>query len=193
MTRCSELRGFSLVEVLAVLAIIATLAALMFPVFTKSKREGYITADLDRLHQCQIATALYEHDNDGVAGIPPFSLPGIGDELRGNFYGTQPYRIGGGDQPSAVWASACGQHPLSPTINFVWFASTDAAAQAQYQAQGEHSMLLADENCNESDVDVRSDFVTKLGLGVMVDGTLVRRYHQGNVYTWQFWEELENE
>jgi len=184
MTPCRKRQGFTIVEVLVVIAIVATLAALMFPVFARSKRQGFIDKDVEKLHQCQLATALYQHDNDG-AGVPPYSLPLPRDWLNqfkrgGTFYGT--------DESS--WTSACGRHPSSPSPNFVFFADTGPVASRAYSLHGERTILMADENCNDASVDVSADFITKLGLGVLIDGTLVRRLHQGAVYSFYFWDEV---
>ena len=90
--RNNLLAGFTITEVLVVVAILAALAAILFPVMSKSKRQGLITEDVQKLHQCQLATALYVNDNES-GGVPPFHLPLPADWLsnfnRGQtFYGT---------------------------------------------------------------------------------------------------------
>jgi prepilin-type N-terminal cleavage/methylation domain-containing protein len=178
--------AFTIVEVLVVVAILATLAAILFPVFSRSKKEGFITKDVQKLHQCQLATALYQTDNDS-GGVPPYHLPLPPDWLnqfkRGQtFYGTD----------AASWTSACGWHPLSNSPNFVFFADAGPDGVRAYALHGERTILIADVNCNEADVDVNADFLTKLGLGVLLDGTLVRTLHQGNVYSFYFWDEVSS-
>ena len=58
-------RGFTLIEVLVVIAIIAVLAALIFPVFSRAKLEGKKTSCLSNLSQIGVATSLYLNDFDG--------------------------------------------------------------------------------------------------------------------------------
>jgi prepilin-type N-terminal cleavage/methylation domain-containing protein len=181
MDNCRCKQGFSVVEVLVVIAILATLAALLFPVYYQSKKQAYISVDVQKLHQCQIATSLYQQDNDSL-GVGPYHLPLPPDWLEEfshhqSFYGTK----------STDWESACGWHPLSRAPTFVAFSAGGQDSLAAYATNGEKTILIANEECNDEGVDVSSSFVTKLGLGVLVDGTLVRRIHQGNVYTFAFW------
>ena len=56
-------RAFTLVELLVVIAMIATLAALLLPVFSKAKEAGRGTACLSNLHQIGVALQLYVQDN----------------------------------------------------------------------------------------------------------------------------------
>lgn len=56
--------GFSLVELLVVVTIIATLAALLFPVFQKAKGAAEVSVCLSNFKQISQATLLYGGDND---------------------------------------------------------------------------------------------------------------------------------
>jgi prepilin-type N-terminal cleavage/methylation domain-containing protein len=55
-------RGFTLVEVLAVVVIIASLASMIFPVFSVAKSKSKSTVCLSNLHQIGVATGLYLAD-----------------------------------------------------------------------------------------------------------------------------------
>jgi prepilin-type N-terminal cleavage/methylation domain-containing protein/prepilin-type processing-associated H-X9-DG protein len=55
--------GFTLVELLVVIALIATLAGLLLPAFGKAKESGRATACLSNLHQIGLALQLYVQDN----------------------------------------------------------------------------------------------------------------------------------
>jgi len=67
--RSMRLRGFTLTELLVVIAILAVLAALLFPVFAKSKEHAQHTACQSRLRQFAMAFVLYRNDNDGKGFI----------------------------------------------------------------------------------------------------------------------------
>jgi prepilin-type N-terminal cleavage/methylation domain-containing protein/prepilin-type processing-associated H-X9-DG protein len=78
-------RGFTLIEMLIVIAIIAILAALLVPVLSKAKERGQRTACLNNLKQLQGGWLVYVDDDndwmppnlwDGVHGADAGSAPG---------------------------------------------------------------------------------------------------------------------
>jgi prepilin-type N-terminal cleavage/methylation domain-containing protein/prepilin-type processing-associated H-X9-DG protein len=68
--------GFTLVELLVVVAIIAVLAGLLFPVFAQAREKGRQTYCLSNLRQMSAAMMLYTEDHDG------FYPPAIGRDGR---------------------------------------------------------------------------------------------------------------
>ena len=57
-------RGFTLVEILVVLAIIAILAAILFPLFSSARAAGYKAACVANVHQLLQSSAMYASDYD---------------------------------------------------------------------------------------------------------------------------------
>ena len=57
-------KGFTLIEILVVIAIVGVLAALLFPVFSHVRERGRQTACLSNLHQLSLATFQYAQDFD---------------------------------------------------------------------------------------------------------------------------------
>jgi prepilin-type N-terminal cleavage/methylation domain-containing protein len=64
------LRGFTLLELLVVIASIAILAALLLPVLSKAKNSASKATDLDNLKQIMLATHLYAGDANDILPLP---------------------------------------------------------------------------------------------------------------------------
>ncbi len=78
--RCTCHRGFTLIEVLIVVAIIATLSAIAMPNYLKYKYEAKITLAMADIRIIEKQIALFVYDNDGrlpdnLSDLPTFSGP----------------------------------------------------------------------------------------------------------------------
>ncbi|MGV3615534.1 MAG: type II secretion system protein [Fimbriimonas sp.] len=62
-------RAFTLTELLVVIAILVVLAALLFPVFARSKARGKLAACEAKLHQAALGIQMYRVDHDGQAWL----------------------------------------------------------------------------------------------------------------------------
>lgn len=59
-------RGFTLIEILLVIAIVAVLAAILFPVFASVREKGRQISCVSNLHQLGLAVQLYAQDSDDI-------------------------------------------------------------------------------------------------------------------------------
>lgn len=64
-------RGFTLIEILVVLAIVSALAAILFPVFSSVRENARRTSCLSNLRQLGLAMHAYAQDNDDR---PPYGV-----------------------------------------------------------------------------------------------------------------------
>ena len=61
--------GFTMTELLVVIAVIALLAALLIPTLSQSRNTAYRVFCLNNLHRIQLASSMYALDNSGF--LPP--------------------------------------------------------------------------------------------------------------------------
>jgi len=67
---CPPRRGFTLIEMLIVIAIMAILAAILFPVFAKAREKARQAACSSNLKQIGLAVMMYISDYDQVLPDP---------------------------------------------------------------------------------------------------------------------------
>src|SRR5215469_8658981 len=107
-------RGFTVMELLVVMAVIAILAAILLPVLAQAKEKGRQIKCLNHENQITIAAMLYADDNDGkmcgermgtescgVWPAPP--RPNHGKEWTWS-YAILPYTGGSTNAPRDLWA-----------------------------------------------------------------------------------------
>lgn len=69
-SRCSRRRsgrrGFTMIEMLTVIAIIAILAGILFPVFATVRRNVHKTTCMSNLHQIGVALKIFKDEHNGA-------------------------------------------------------------------------------------------------------------------------------
>ena len=70
-------RGFTLIEMLIVVAIIGVLAALLFPTFSSAREKARASSCLSNYHQLGVAIQMYAQDNDEKTPVNGGSFLGI--------------------------------------------------------------------------------------------------------------------
>ena len=85
-------RGFTLTELLVVIAVIGVLAALLIPSVLHSKFKARVVTCASNYRQLTLASALYATD-DPKGRLPSFELPTDSSQLT-NFGNLMPWLIG---------------------------------------------------------------------------------------------------
>ncbi len=175
-------RGWTLVELLAVLAIVAVLCAILWPVAASAKQSAKVASSVSRLRQIHLAAVLYQQDwgarhDYGTAedmGLP--SLSQIGENRLG--------------LSLEFWHSPCSDtRPSDPRLDYTW-APDEVEEWVEFVSRlKEKALLSTDMTCNERDLPADSRWVRRRGLGVTFGGSLIRRFRDGDFRDPQWWSD----
>jgi prepilin-type N-terminal cleavage/methylation domain-containing protein len=167
----SRRTGFSLVEIIVVIAIIGIVSAMLFPVIVRARKAGEITATGQRLRQCHMAISIYRLDweNATYGAASDMGLPPLGVVAQS--------KLG---LPIETWRSACVSHAAtSPRMDFMYNVGDSPQYTADALLFESNLILLADIGCNDPDVPIYSDYYPIRGIGILLGGTLVQRHKKG--------------
>ena len=134
--------GFSLIELLATIAVMAILVAIIIPVIGSVRNSAKTTKSLSNLRQIASAMQMYSSDNNGFYPIGFYRRP-TAAELNG---AAEPY---GGNPPYngvIFWYQQISQYldqPISPDI-------TNSVLVSPFVAEGSFAENLTSAPCNYS-------------------------------------------
>jgi prepilin-type N-terminal cleavage/methylation domain-containing protein len=181
-------RGFTLIEVLSVIVIIATLAAISYPVFAQAKMQAKRTVSAEKLRQLFLATEIYRNDNDGF-GYGDLGTMGLPD-------GIYVFRKRFG-LPEESIRSACRAHPDDAPRpgyqggGYIWYRPGlgEEDFVAEVRKWRENYPLYVDMHCNDPAVQIWNWHVKKYGVAVLLSGEIVKVNKFGRFQSAEFWKE----
>jgi prepilin-type N-terminal cleavage/methylation domain-containing protein len=168
-----KVKGFTLIEIITVLAIVAILWAITMPVYAKASRAAKEQSNTQRLKQISLAVSIYRTENEGDGkygtasqmGIHPLT-PAI-PRFRKLF--APPYPCGRrGIADFMFWPTEQGiGEGLEPwqTVSVVY---------------EEQTPLVSTTNCSPADSNVDNVYHVKVGHAVQLDGGLIKRISTGD-------------
>ncbi len=189
--------GFSLIEVLIVMAIMALLSAILFPVLGQAKESTQKTVCASNLHQDWLAIGMYRSDYDGDSlyggsydmGLPPrLSYLAYRDPLEAAKLTPQALlRIEG--LKCSHWPSKLSNSGFS--YNLMYQDPPQMNNQNRWDKYVEEfkedAILIVDVNHNPRDIPVFSKMISKVGFGLTVGGRTVKQRKPGDPDILRWW------
>ncbi|MEA2553354.1 MAG: hypothetical protein QOJ65_1530 [Fimbriimonadaceae bacterium] len=180
-------RGLTLVEILVSITIFLVLSGILMSVFANSKRRALIESSCSRLKQLHLAVMMYHADEGGPGDYGTASDMNLPDLTY-----VASTRLGFSEE---MWHSPCGWNPQalpSPDVRSYQYAPEDSQAYADYaRVYKEKSVVFIDESCDDSGVPPSARYVRHFGLGILLDGQLVRKRSRGNMGSLYWWSTPE--
>jgi len=131
-------KGFTLVELMVVVAIVAILAAVALPMYSTFKQKGKVSTAIKALSGAQAALQTYFDDNANFTGINMLSTGGALKDVNGS-------RIGAGvpEIENMVWTLTT---PDTRTVNIQFDFTNPAAGCPDEVCDGNWTMVCSSTN-----------------------------------------------
>lgn len=121
MHRVSSRKGFTLIELMIVIAIIAILAAILVPNFIRARAQGQVTSCKSNLKNIGTACEMYATDNGG-------RYPKTLDDLKKEANGQQPYMKSLPKCPSAGTMTYAYSYHANPDVYTMYCSGSNHTA-----------------------------------------------------------------
>ncbi len=181
--------GFTIIELLVVIGIVIILAAISFPVFASAKRATLKNVTAQSLRQGWISLQLYREQYGGELNYGSAVEMGLPDssnqanDSKGYFVWDKP---------------PCGYHPSDFKSSYILNTlcprlGLDGAEACRLKVRDwavqyqDNWILLYDLNCTDHSSDLNNMFDEKLGIGMLLGGSLRIKRSSGRPGEPQWW------
>lgn len=179
--------GFTLIEVLTVIAIVSVVAALVYPVAARAKGAARVSSAKSNLHQIWLATRLYQDNNNSAwtyGSISDMSLcPLVPVTAWDTFW--EEYKI------AKMKVSPCGtnnQGILGAFTGPNFMPNDGATGWENYSRKYEdESILWVDLACDYHNVPIADTAFVHRAVGVRVGGNITSTIKRGNILDYRFY------
>lgn len=185
-------RGFTLVEIVVVIAVLAILIAITLPVWTRAKRSTYKTITMENLHQAWLALELYRQDTDpGSPNVGSSSAMGL-PNVDGFYYLRQRLQLQWWQVQGRI-----GYGPIYYPFDRSDFVPTGNQEQYEWRLQNwieysrEHesdSVIIGDFNHTEGCGQFPDPYCLFVGYGVRLNGSAVQKTSIGQIWDPTWWD-----
>ena len=150
----SEFAGFTLIEILVVVAIIGILAAILFPAFARARENGRRASCQSNMKQLGVALLQYSQDYRGKVPPAAYNLDGTYAGLRTWIGILQPYA-------KSYQIARCPSQKADPFG--AWGSANDEDYQIRWPSYGFNYHFLNPNNCQQT-ADGSDWLFTPIGL-----------------------------
>ena len=184
-------QGYTMIEILVVISILLLLTAISYPVLVGAKRKAGEMKSVSNLRQLYYALAIYrtEHDGDGIYGqYDPMGLPPGLEALAKAYKLPHSAFLSGGvltldsDVPPLFYVMWC--YPVDAPE----FSLCDKQWLDEVLSQEENTVILVDLWHNYGIATVDSEFVTRKGIGLRLNGSVETRNQRGDPLHFDYWD-----
>jgi prepilin-type N-terminal cleavage/methylation domain-containing protein len=178
----TKLKGFSLTEMLVVLALITILVALLFPALGRARASANESSMANKLKQIGMGVMMYRSENEGDGKYGKASEMGLTMWLS---------------QVPTLKKLYAGPHPCKDKYAggiVEWpdnYESHEAGEpwQSYVTIYQDATPVASTTNCSSPDTSLTNVFHVKLGLAVQLDGALIKRVSSGDDSKVAWWKE----
>jgi prepilin-type N-terminal cleavage/methylation domain-containing protein len=183
-----RLKGFTVVELLTVIAIISITAALSFPALVAAKRRGQVEASVGILRQLHLGVKLYQENNGGEG---PFGSPADMNLPTADVFGSVELYS---PTHSSKLDSPCGRNQSWAQndiiyFNYIYYFNDTTSVIKHINRFEDNLIMFYDPNCDVPGVPIYNPTFRHHMIGILYSGQVVRHFKAGDIREPEYWSQ----